>query len=210
MGRILKAKDIEANGGPTLCRLEAHTMISPAPVVGASSLQSTLLQASSLRADALQSGLAEDFARALNVLREVADRLAEHEQRLVERDGQRLIDLAVAVARRIVRAQVELDPAVVQRAAREALGEAGHAQQVQVRVNPRDLPATQAISDALLEALESLRGLTVVPDPDVTPGGVVLQTDVGVVDGQIETQLAEVRAALVELDEAERATAREV
>ena len=254
MGRILKAKDIEATGvtvknvrlgGQMVAAVAQSPPLSAPPaarndearaVAARHAGAAVVVQASSLHAqpelvdprstpfvtarsrgepsrpeacttiaepasEIAQSELAEDLERARRVLQEIADRLAEHDQRMAEQGGRRLIDLGVAIARRILREQVELDPTVVQRAAREALEEASGARDVEVRVNPRDLPVLDAVSDVLLDALDSLRGLTVVPDPEVEPGGVVLHTDVGVVDGQIETQLDEVRAALVELDE---------
>jgi len=206
MGRIVKAGELRAAGTSVKAvRLGGQTGAAgakPMPQPGAAVCRP---EASTT----MTAGFAADFERARQVLQEVTDRLLEHDQRLAERAGNRLIDLAVAIARRILRDQVELDPTVVQRAVREALEEASRAQEIEVRVNPRDLPATQAATDTLFEVLGSVRGLTVVPDPQVAPGGVVLHTDVGIVDGQIETQLTEVRAALVDLGETEPDAGRE-
>ncbi len=212
MGRILKARDIEAAGVTVRTVQMAQAARAPARL----SIRETGQQSEELsdspseqRAAAVQAELAEELQRARQILQEITDRVAEHEQRLVEQAGRRLIELGIAIARRILRRQEPFDAAVVQRAAREALEEVPNARDVQVHVNPQDLPAIQDVSDALLEGLDSLHGLTVVPDAEVSPGGIVLHTDIGVVDGEIETQLAEVRAALVELDEAGRLESQE-
>ncbi len=212
MGRVLKARDIKAAGVTVKTVQMAQAARIPIGLSAPPTSQRSDGPAASppdQLAATVRAELDEDLRRARQILQEITDRVAEHEQRLAEQAGRRLIELGIAIARRILRRQEPFNAAVVQRATREALEEVPNARHVQVHVNPQDLPAIQDVSDALIEGLDSLHGLTVVPDAEVSPGGIVLHTDIGVVDGEIETQLAEVRAALVELDEAGRLESQE-
>lgn len=212
MGRILKARDIEAANVAVRTVQMARAARTPVrlstPATGRQSANPPAT-ASEQPAATVRAELAEDLQRAREILQEIINRVAEHDRRLGAQAGRRLIDFGIAIAQRILRQQEQFDAAVVQRATREALEEVPNVREVQVHVNPQDLPAVQEIRDEFLDALNSLHSLTVVPDAEVPPGGVVLHTDVGVVDGRLQTQLAQIRAALVELEETRQSESQE-
>jgi len=57
---------------------------------------------------------------------------------------------------------------------------------IAVRVNPADADALEEIAAPV----------TIVPDASITAGGCVVETDLGSVDGRLETRLDALRAAL--------------
>jgi flagellar biosynthesis/type III secretory pathway protein FliH len=67
---------------------------------------------------------------------------------------------------------------------------------VRLRVNPEDYQQFEQYWSGRHGRREAERTYEVVADPDVNPGGVVIDTRAGVVDAQIETQLDEIARAI--------------
>ena len=95
------------------------------------------------------------------------------------------VQLAVEIAGRLTRAQIAANPALMIGRAREILSLAGGRQDAVLRMNPADL---EALGDDA-EQLTAGTMAELAADPSVQPGGCVLQTDTGEVDGQLNAQL---------------------
>ena len=77
----------------------------------------------------------------------------------------------------------------------QCLASAGQNRRVVVVVNPAQLADLEAGLEQLRKNSDTPT-LIARPDPSVAPGGCVLETDAGEVDGRLETQLAAIKAAL--------------
>lgn len=102
---------------------------------------------------------------------------------------ERLAGLAVEIASRAVSSELMLSRESVLNIVREALAEAEHARQVRIRVNPMDVATLESHQQEIAQALASIKGLEVVPDPSIQAGCVV-ESDSGVVDARVEAYLA--------------------
>lgn len=150
--------------------------------------------AARVRAEADALGRAEGLARAAATLVEAA-RARDRRLAAVERE---VLALAVEVARKILGRELALAPGAVLDVVREALAAARDRREVALRVNPADATAVRAGADALARTLARAEGLAVREDPAVPAGGVVVETEAGLLDARLETQLALLRAALEE------------
>lgn len=99
-----------------------------------------------------------------------------------------VVELAVAAAERIVRARIDTDPAVAERAVEEALKIAGRRRGLEVRLNPAD-HAVMARPDS-----ETVR---FVADPAVERGGCLVHAENADVDARLSTQLDHLKEALL-------------
>jgi flagellar assembly protein FliH len=112
---------------------------------------------------------------------------------LDRRLAQNISQLAVQLARQVLRAELQQHPAVVASVAAEAVaGVVLSARQITVHVHPADLPL---VAEGAEEALRG-RGARLVPDPGLERGGVLVQSDAGCVDGRIEARWAQAAASL--------------
>ena len=160
----------------------------PRPALGPHAAPSgaTPEQLAALRAEALQQ-----VAGAVEALRKEAIRLAD----LASADA---LGLGFLVARRILEAELRTSPDALAALVRGALRRAGDARKVTVRLHPEDAralgPALQADGlGAVAAAVE------VVPEPGLSPGDCVVDTDYGKIDGRLQTRLDELlRAAAAE------------
>ncbi len=100
-----------------------------------------------------------------------------------------LVELAVAIARRVARCVGQRERDAVVKNLEEAIGLAGQRSEVTIQVNPADAEAARAFAQDLLSRQESWKHVPVVECADVAPGGCRIQWSGGSVDATLETQL---------------------
>lgn len=151
------------------------------------------------QADAEMSGLVQTCERiALEVANERARALELYEPDVVE--------LAIAVASRIVNASLDVSPELVVEACRGAMRKAFHRENLQVLAHPEDLARLRAAGPQLASELGGVEHLDFVEERRMTPGSVVVRTPAGEIDGTISGKASKIEDALREGLEQRRAT----
>lgn len=133
-------------------------------------------------------------AREQEVARLAASFLAlrDEEAGQPERDVDRIIELAVLLAERLVGEALRVEPARIAELAASAIHEARGARRVRIDASPDDV-------DALGQALGAIgQSADIQADPTLQRGSLVVHTDLGRVDARLEPQLARLAAALRE------------
>jgi flagellar assembly protein FliH len=147
-------------------------------------------------ADGLSAGLEEgraQLAAALGALEAAhAEVLALREAtaEAVERDA---VELAVALAEKIVAGTLDAEPERVLDVVRGALRRLSERRRVTVLVHPDDLELVRSASERLAAELGGIEHCEVQAERRLSRGGVVVRTDEGQIDATIETQLARAR-----------------
>jgi type III secretion protein L len=109
---------------------------------------------------------------------------------------QDVLRLAVKLAEKIIGHEVEQDPKTLADIVATALRNARQHELLTVRINPADLPIVQAHRERL-DPLARARFLDLVPDPRVSHGGCIVESESGTIDAQLSTQLAVLERALL-------------
>jgi flagellar biosynthesis/type III secretory pathway protein FliH len=104
--------------------------------------------------------------------------------------------LAVRIAEKILGRELALRPEAVTDVVGEALRLAGDPRDLVVRVNPDDLAALERGKPRLLERCRAARALTFRADDSVARGGCIVETELGIVDARLSTQLEAIERAL--------------
>lgn len=102
---------------------------------------------------------------------------------------QDLVELALAIARRVVHRVGERERSVVLANLEEAVRLAARRSEVTIVVHPADAAAARSFADGLLGRRDRWKHVEVVEDPRMSPGGCRVHWDHGVVDAALETQL---------------------
>jgi flagellar assembly protein FliH len=129
----------------------------------------------------------EQLARSVEDLSTVRARL----RRQAEAD---LVHLAVAIARRILRRELTLDPDAIAGLVHAALQRLAGQEIARVRVHPE---LAVAIRTALAEG-QGAQAAEVVADARLEVGAVIFETERGNLDASVETQLAEIERGLAD------------
>jgi flagellar biosynthesis/type III secretory pathway protein FliH len=176
--RVLRAAQVEdlrrAQEKLTLARAEA------------------LLQAARVEAAAVRERVAEEAKAAAVGQLIAAERRAR--EMLEEARGD-LTALAVRIAEKLLGEDLRIRPEGVASIVESCLRSCRESRRIVARVNPADLPLVEA-------ALPRLRGtlehdvLTVRGDEEVQRGGCIVDTELGQIDGRLDTQLRAIREAL--------------
>ncbi|MBM3266057.1 MAG: hypothetical protein FJZ01_00275 [Candidatus Sericytochromatia bacterium] len=147
----------------------------------------------------------EEGAKIIEEAIETLNRARLSYPRAVKENQEKLIELALQVAEKIIGAEIEARPDVVLETLDVALTRVTDLESVQIRVHPDDLPIVKEKEDEYRDLLAQVKKLEFVPSPKIQRGGVFIETSSGTVDATLKTQLsiiAEVlRGVRKELDE---------
>jgi flagellar assembly protein FliH len=154
------------------------------------------------RAEAREAGFKEGREAGYAEGKAEADRLVERlqtvlerarsrrEEILVETEGQ-IVDLALLIARKVVKIISETQAEVVKANVTEALRKIKGRGDIIIRVNMGDLKLATEHLNSVIQKIEGAGGIQLAEDSTVDPGGCIIETDFGEIDARISSQLAE-------------------
>ncbi len=122
---------------------------------------------------------------------------AQYEAYLQTAESQ-MLELALEVVRKVVREELRLQPEHVRAIVREALRRVQGFGRLRIRVNPLDIETVRQHRPALLQIVDGAEGIEIIEDRRVDPGGCIIETEQGVYDARIRTQLGEIERVLRE------------
>ena len=190
------------NGTPAVSKItkEAHeASLEAKDILAKAQEQAMQLLASAERdkekilAESAERGYAAGLGKWNDAL---ADAWKQREDFLARHESE-LVKLAVAVARKVIRHTAEVDPRTVLEAAREALRLVRSERKVTMKVNPSDEAALRKQADSLKILGSEIGELVIVGTPSIEAGGCIVESDLGMIDAQIGTQLASIESALL-------------
>ncbi|MBU0513515.1 MAG: hypothetical protein KJ621_01970 [Proteobacteria bacterium] len=157
------------------------------------------------RDEGFRQGLAEggeEVARRSAELGRLIESLTARRRDLFASAERDMIDLIIAFAERVIRAELASRPESIRRTVTAAASALLAAETIRIRLHPADVPLVEPIVAELSQSAEDAR-VELVADEGLTPGGALVETETQLVDARAETRLNEVGRAL--LDELRRA-----
>ncbi|MFH1982239.1 MAG: FliH/SctL family protein [Pseudomonadota bacterium] len=106
------------------------------------------------------------------------------------------VELAMAIARKVVHVEISTNPDIVVSVIRDALTRVVDQERIRIHVNPSDIALVTGAVDEFAGRVKSLDTVIFEPDGAVSPGGCRIVTNFGEVDAGIGTQLAMIEEAL--------------
>ena len=138
-----------------------------------------------------QTGLDEREAEATEAVRRMevlhGNLVAERTQILIEAE-ETVIDLAAALARRIVGFQAEASPKVLVQVVRSALSHLSDSSNLEIRVHPDDLQIARRFAAHWMQKVDQDAVLKVRPSDHVARGGCMIEGREENVDARLEEQ----------------------
>jgi flagellar assembly protein FliH len=189
-------------GGPVPCADDAAvSAFDPTPAISVE----RALDPASVERDAFAKGYAQgeragaeaSAARGEAMLRRLAqtlDELRSLRRDLVRRAEREVVELALAIAMRVVRRELSLDPELLLAMARVALDRLSDVTTANIRLHPDDY--TVAMAGRGAPALAS-HGVQILADPAVGRGGCIVQSEAGAIDVGIAAQIDELTHVLL-------------
>jgi len=107
------------------------------------------------------------------------------------------VELACAIAERVIRREIREQPDITLDLLREALELATGSGQVTIQLSPQDVDTLGPRAAQIANQIQAIGTATIEAAADVSPGNCRVVTEFGVVDQSIETQLARIADELV-------------
>ncbi len=142
-----------------------------------------------------RAGLEAGAKRAEAMLRRLAqtlEELASLRDTMVRQTERELVQLSLAIARRILQREASVDPELASALAHIALERLGTTSPATVRLHPADYASVT--SDTLAAGT---RQVEIVADPSVARGGCVVESEFGFIDASIDSQMDEIARAVL-------------
>lgn len=153
-----------------------------------------------LKESAQAAGFAEGYQKW-------TDQIAELEQEIVKvrQDLQKmLIPVALKAAKKIVGREIELSEDAIVDIVSNSLKSVSQHKKITVFVNKRDLETLERGRPRLKEIFENLEVLSLRERGDIIRGGCVIETEVGIINAQLENQWSALERAFSSLMKLEK------
>jgi flagellar assembly protein FliH len=150
-----------------------------------------------------RSGAEAAAARSEAVLQRLKQTIGELQSlraEMIHKTERQVVQLSIAMAKRIVHREISLDPELLSAMARVALDRLGDAASATIRLHPDDYAATAGATSADRTDSSVVR---VVADPVVRRGGCLVQSEFGLIDVSADAQIQELATALLGSDESQ-------
>lgn len=158
--------------------------------------QKVLSEVEAVREKAVKEGLAAGEAKGLSQVTEKLLRLEAMREKFYKEAEDEIIKLVMAMAEKVIGKIVEERPDVIRDVVRQAL-ERSLGDRITVRVNPKDHKTIMSQNMEFKDVLDRTKRLHFKEDETVAKGGCIVETEVGTIDAQIETQMEAIRKALI-------------
>jgi flagellar assembly protein FliH len=124
---------------------------------------------------------------AISSIHKALERTDAERAEFYETAEERLVELSLLVARRVIAREVSLDPKIVRQLVREGISALGERDRTVVRVGTFFAEMGEHLQT---ELSTSKMHCEVIVDPTLSPTGCIVETDLGRVDESIETRLS--------------------
>lgn len=149
--------------------------------------------------EGFQKGL-EDAQETLYQLKEAVSGFFEYKEELYNQVAGDILDVALKVAQKIIKKEVETGHSVLEAIVRDALKNlAKDENKIILKVNSADVEYTKEIIPQLLSSGQFEAKIYVSGDKDIDEGSVVIETSNGVIDANITTQLELIKEAFKQI-----------
>jgi len=224
VGKIVKKGEVEKKGGisptpRTATRRAAelipdsggivHKRVMDAGQEADRILQSAEAEAQKIRAEAervlaaahakaeesIRKGYAEGESKGLAQVTEKLMNLENIKERFYQNAEPDVIKLVMSIAEKVIGKIVlenkEMIHSVVHQALERAIGD-----RISVKLNPEDYKRLMEGEHEFRDVIDRTRRLMFREDESIIPGGCIVETEVGTIDAQIDTQLNAIKKAL--------------
>ncbi len=143
-----------------------------------------------------QQQLAQQLATLLPALRAVIREIQLAKQAWLSHWDKQAVRLATAIAAKVIRREVAHDPAIPLKLVHEALELAAGTSHLRIHLHPADHQTLGPQIETLVKEMSGLASVELLADPRIAAGGCRVETRFGVIDQQIDAQLARIEEEL--------------
>jgi flagellar assembly protein FliH len=118
---------------------------------------------------------------------------------IVAKTEEQIVKLSLAIAEKILNQEVATRKEVILEVLKGVLKNISETEGMKIRINPLDFRYIMEVKKDFLQAVDGVHNVVFEEDVSVKRGGAVVETMFGEVDARLESQLKEIRSAMLKL-----------
>jgi flagellar assembly protein FliH len=138
----------------------------------------------------------QELAQLVNSLSGVISELTKAKREFLGRIESEVLNLAFAIAEKVISHEITTDKDVVCKVLGGALKKVVDKEGMKIRVSPDDYRYLMEKKAHIFPGLEGIKDVMLESDATIGPGGVVIESVFGEVDARLDQQMNELKAAL--------------
>lgn len=150
--------------------------------------------------EGFKSGEADGKARydaLCEELKNTINSISNEKHALLAQTEQGVLELSIDVAEKIIQTKIANDPTVFHNILKEALDRVTDRDRIIIRINPNEIESVRNYQETFKRELKDFKHVDLKADPEISPGGCVIETNLGYIDSSITTKLALIKDALL-------------
>ena len=171
--------------------VEAHKIVEQAKDEAVQYREEVAKECDQLKEEAKKAGFEEGLQQWNKQLALLEKETASVRQEMEET----IVPLALTAVKKIIGHELKQKPATIVDIVSTALKGLSQHHKISIYVNKGELEMVEASRDRLKDIFEHLERLTISFRNDVEPGGCIIETEVGIINAQIDSQLKALEAA---------------
>lgn len=112
---------------------------------------------------------------------------------------EQIVKLALAIAEKIINQEVATRKEVILGVLKGVLKNISETEGMKIRINPQDFRHIMEVRKDFLQSIDGVRNVVFEEDLSIKRGGAVVETMFGEVDARLESQIKEIRTAMLKL-----------
>ena len=196
---VIKARTLEGTGERVIVKRnvqiayqQASELVAQAEAESQRILSEARLKAEDIfacaRAEGYQSGAAQWF--------EALTEACTSRDRYLAGNETALLKLAVRIAEKLIGEELRVAPEAITGIVNEALRSVRRAKRFAIQVHPADEPSLEEGLSALRTPAGASREIEIILNPSLSRGDCIIETEIGVIDARLDTQLKNIERAL--------------
>ena len=142
----------------------------------------------------LQKNEALDTLRAMTG---IVSEVSELKKEILQNAEREILQLALAVAEKVLHLEVTTNREVIQSVLKEAIKKIVDRENMKIRVHPQDFHYMMEIKSDFLQHFDGIKNIVFEEDESVRRGGAIIETLFGEVDARLDQQYNEIKTVMV-------------
>jgi len=118
---------------------------------------------------------------------------------IIAKTEEQIVRLSLAIAKKVINQEVTTNKEVILGVLKGVAKNISETEGMKIRLNPQDFRYIMEIKKDFLQSIEGVRNAVFEEDISIKRGGAVVETMFGEVDARLESQMKEIRSAMLKL-----------
>ena len=143
----------------------------------------------------------EQYLSQIEQVKYLVEQAYQLKEQIIEESEPVILQLSILVAEKIILREIEQTPDVIKEIVKAALRSTREYEKITIDVHPDHFLFLQGAREELKLELNGQVELLIYPDPTLSQAGCMIRTTTGTIDARIDTQLDEIKKALISVRE---------